>query len=147
VIGLAHALAARGVAPSLIMAPNERPAWADAEAQGIRIVALPTLDAVAEWLVGCDALIGVDSGIGHLASNLGIPTVTLFLRRGTSVQWHPAWAPNVTVLPPRWLIGRPIKERWWQHTVSIQRVLAAFDTLQAANRPLRQMCPMVPRDA
>jgi hypothetical protein len=73
--------------------------------------------------------IGNDSGIGHLASNLGIPSISLFRRRRVAERWRPAWGLVDVVLPWQWVPSAYLKERFWRHTLTCNRVLSAFARL------------------
>ena len=45
---------------------------------GVRSVETPTLTAAAELIASARAAIAVDTGLGHLAAALGVPTVSLY---------------------------------------------------------------------
>ncbi len=107
---------------SFLMSPKERHTWQWVTAHNILLPELHTLADTAKWLYESGFFIGNDSGLGHLASCLNIPTVSLILRRKLANQWRPAWAPGEIVLPPKWLITRPLKERFWRNTISVKRV-------------------------
>ncbi len=80
---------------------------------------LPTLDDVAELLYESGFFIGNDSGPGHLASCLGIPTLTLNAIR----LWHPGWGPGLVVPPPKLL------SRHWKTLLQPKKVWAQFQNL------------------
>ena len=77
---VAAALAAAGVAPVVVVGPGEEWLAASlAESVGARVV--PTawpLEQTAATLAACDAAVGNDSGLTHLAAVVGCPTVALF---------------------------------------------------------------------
>lgn len=77
---VAAALAAAGVAPVVVVGPGEeRLAASLAEPVGARVV--PTawpLEETAALLAACDAAVGNDSGLAHLAAVVGCPTAALF---------------------------------------------------------------------
>lgn len=130
---LAKVLSQRGYAPSFIVLPSELAAWRDEEARhGTPVHAFDSLGRVAGWVAGADWFIGNDSGPAHLASALGVPTLSLFMRRGLAQTWHPGWAPNRVVLPLGLLLGARMRERYWQRLLSVRRALAGFDALRTA---------------
>ena len=128
---LMHALQARGYIPSFIMTEKERDEWIKIINDEFPIVSFSSLSKVAAYLYESGYFIGNDSGIGHLASNVKLPTVSITIRRSPAVQWRPAWAPGEVVMPPSWLNPRPIREKFWKQFTSVKRVLAGFDRLVA----------------
>src|SRR5262249_8522296 len=87
---------------------------------------LPDLDAVTRYIYESSWFIGNDSGLGHLASNLGIKTVTLGMRFRVMQRWRPAWVEGLVLIPPKWLITRPLKERFWKYFISVNQVMRTF---------------------
>ena len=100
--------------------------------QGFTVTAQPSLDALAQLIYESGWFIGNDSGIGHLASNLGIPTVSLIHRRKTMLRWRPDWAPGEALLPWMPLLLHALKERGWKYFISVNQVLKAFERLKAS---------------
>lgn len=45
-------------------------------------------------------VVGGDSGPGHLASIMGIPTVSVFPSNGCPEYWSPGYAPNISLVSP-----------------------------------------------
>ena len=108
-----------------------------------------TLAQLAAVLARCDLLIGADSGVLHVASAVGTPTVALFGPTN-----HLAWAP---ALPPDRLIvlrseiacspcaytrdglGTPVgcAERTCMTMISVEQVLQAAGSLLARHREAR----------
>lgn len=86
---------------------------------------------LAAWLYESGWFIGNDSGVGHLASSLGIPTLTIFRRRGVAQRWRPGFTTGDIVLPSWWVPTAGLKERWWRESISVRRVLAAFTALRS----------------
>ncbi|MFM0627038.1 glycosyltransferase family 9 protein [Paraburkholderia xenovorans] len=74
--------------------------------------------------------IGNDSGLGHLASALGVPTLSLFMRRGLARTWRPAWGRGLLVLPRNLFVSAYLKERYWKFALTVQRVLRSFERLK-----------------
>ncbi|WP_253556552.1 glycosyltransferase family 9 protein [Robbsia andropogonis] len=87
-VRLAHGLRHRGLQPCLAVPPDEASAWHQ-RAPGIDVVAFAALPDLAAFLYTSGWFIGNDSGIGHLASALDIPTVSVFPRKGLAQRWHP----------------------------------------------------------
>ncbi len=128
-VALAKQLQQQGWQPEFIVSPNERRKWEWVEQEGIPLPQFASMDAVARWIYESGWFIGNDSGIGHLASNLGIATITMGVRPSMLRRWRPSWAPGIILLPPRWLITRPLKEKFWKQLISVRQVLQAFKSL------------------
>lgn len=126
---LAKLLIDDGYEPNFILSPKERLEWQDAIQQGYKIPEFCSLSDVASFIYESGYFIGNDSGIGHLASNLGIPTVTIVLRKGVARQWRPSWTLGEIILSPFWLNPRPLKEKFWKHFISVGKVLKTFKRL------------------
>ncbi len=122
---LAERLKQAGYEPVFTVGPKEYADWPEA-------VVLPTLDAVFTFVAESGWMIGNDSGIGHLASAFGLPTVTLCRNERTVDFWHPCWAPNSVCLPSGWLPnvkGFRWRDERWQWGVSVGRVYSTFLSL------------------
>jgi heptosyltransferase III len=134
-IRLAKILKVYGLRPKFIVAPDERDQWLKLLNNDMDLLPkFADLSEVAGFIYESGWFIGNDSGIGHLASNLGIPTLSLILRPNLARQWRPSWALGKVVLPPAWLITRPLKEKFWKHCVSVKRVLEEFyELVNSAN--------------
>ncbi|BBU27706.1 hypothetical protein BTHE68_14400 [Burkholderia sp. THE68] len=132
-LALSRVLTRRQLQPSFLVAPDEFGVWGDIAEQGCEVHALPRLGEVATWIAESSWFIGNDSGLGHLASCIGVPTLSLFMRRGLARSWRPGWGPGAIVLPPSVLPFGGLKERLWQRLLSVRRVTAAFQTLRGTH--------------
>jgi heptosyltransferase III len=129
---LAKALQAEGFDMHFIVSPSERPEWLWLEQAGMQLPSFDSLSDVAKFVYESGFFIGNDSGIGHLASNLNIATLSIILRKGVAKQWRPnlGEAPSKVVLSPTWLNPRPIKEKFWKVFTRVKTVKKAFDSLR-----------------
>ncbi|PCE24987.1 hypothetical protein BWP39_10710 [Paraburkholderia acidicola] len=130
-IALALQLRNAGFEPEFVMAAHERKDWNVLDEHGLPRPAFATLADVAAWIYESGWFIGNDSGIAHLASNLGVPAVSLAVRRKIALRWRPGWAPSRAVLPLPVLPGKIAKDRLWKHFLPVSRVLKAFAELRA----------------
>jgi heptosyltransferase-3 len=136
-LSLARLLRTKGFEPEVVVAPHERDDWLHLQREhGIAVPPFVSLDAVAAWLYESGWFIGNDSGLAHLASNLGVPAVSLMVRNRIARRWRPGWAPSVAVLPLPVLPGRFAKDRLWRYFLPVSRVLRAFDRLRQRYAPL-----------
>ncbi|SAL79103.1 Glycosyltransferase family 9 (heptosyltransferase) [Caballeronia arvi] len=128
-LALSRGLAHLHWQPSFLVAPAEFGAWGDIASEGCEINALPRLGEVATWIAESSWFIGNDSGLGHLASCIGVPTLSLFMRRGLARSWRPGWGPGAVVLPLSVLPFGALRERMWQRLLTVRRVMTAFQML------------------
>ncbi|WP_321815309.1 MULTISPECIES: glycosyltransferase family 9 protein [unclassified Paraburkholderia] len=125
-LSLARNLERWGYEVAFVMAPDELPRWNSLLLSRFAVHTFSSLDGLAGWLYESGWFIGNDSGVGHLAANLGVPTLSLFRRRAVAQRWRPAWGNAQVVLPWQWLPGASLKERFWRETLTCSRVLSAF---------------------
>lgn len=129
-VRVALALKAKGFDPHFIVTDDERGAWEHVQKHGIGLPRLGTLDNVAAFLVESGWFIGNDSGVGHLASCLQVPTLSLFMRNGIARTWRPGWGVGKVLVGGAWLPTGRLKERCWKYALSVRQVLRAFEQLQ-----------------
>lgn len=126
---LARKLHASGYQPEFIVSASERRNFAWVLKENFALPEFASLDAVARYIYESGWFIGNDSGLGHLAANLGIKTLTLGMRSRVMQRWRPTWTKGIVLVPPKWLITRPLKERFWKYFISVRQVLQAFEQL------------------
>jgi len=131
-IRLAIRLRELGFSPEFVVAPQERADWLHIERLGLKLPDLGSLDNVATWVHESGWFIGNDSGIGHLASSLQIPTLSLFMRRGIARTWRPDWGTGQVLIGSTYLPTGFLKERYWKYMLSVRQVSRAFEELRAS---------------
>jgi heptosyltransferase I len=80
-VAVGNALAARGLVPVLLWgaaAERERAERLAAQISGARVPERRPLDQVARLVAGARLVVGVDTGLLHLAAALGVPLVAIF---------------------------------------------------------------------
>lgn len=91
-----------------------------------------TLEDLASFIFESGYFVGNDSGLAHLASNLNIPTVTIFSRRSSSIFWRPNWLAGTIVLP---YFGVPnlkflrLRDKIWKFLVPVSKVFKNFEDI------------------
>lgn len=133
-IKLAKKLEKAGYSVSFSVGPHERSDWLFVEDLGYSLPKFQTLRDVADYLYESGFLIGNDSGIGHLASNLNIPTLTISGNPKRVRLWRPDWATGEVVTIPFPLpnfkgIHFTPRTHFWQHFIPVGRTLKAFQKL------------------
>ena len=126
-IKLALYLKERGFQPMFI--PGTKEGW---EEPGIEIALFSSLDGLARFLYESGFLIGNDSGLGHLASALGVPTLTLCRRKAWAKMWAPSFHTGVVITPSSWIPnirGFRLRDRHWKKFISVGMAKRGFDRL------------------
>lgn len=128
-IKLANTLMADGFEVAFIINPKEQSEWMDAEKEGVKIPNLNTLSDTSSYIYESAYFIGSDSGIGHLASNIGIPTISIFVRKSHSLNWRPGWSLGDVVSPYNIMPGRFLRQKIWRPLLPVSLVKNSFDKL------------------
>ena len=122
-IELSKRLKAKGYIPSLILTEQEREGW---DLEGLEAPLFQELSELASYVAESGAMIGNDSGIGHLASCLGLPTLTICRSRQAAQFWRPAWAKGEVITPAPWipnLKALRLRDQYWKKWISVSQVL------------------------
>jgi heptosyltransferase III len=131
-VEVAKGLLERNLKPLFCVGPVEKAEWSWVERFGFVLAETPSLCDLAALIYESSAVIGNDSLSGHLASNLGVPTLIIANDAERMRLWRPGWLEGELALPPsylpnwRWL---RLKENHWQHFISAKRVLQKFNEL------------------
>ena len=128
-IQLANQLKTQAYNPVFVVAPPEQKDVPWIKENNLTEMVPANLDELARWIYESGWFIGNDSGVGHLASNLGVPTLTLMQRRKLKIRWRPSWAPGIALLPAIPLLLKNWKERYWKYFISVSRVMKSFKQL------------------
>lgn len=129
---LGLALKQEGFEPVFALTKEEKKQWDNTSCQ---ILEYSTLHELAQRVAEAGYMIGNDSGIGHLASSCGLPTLTICRNRQTARFWRPAWARGSVITPPSWvpnLKGLRLRDQHWKKWISIERVLKEFEKFTKA---------------
>lgn len=119
---LAKKLAQAGYDPVFILRKEERDYYA------VQAPLFSSLEEIASFIYESGYMVGNDSGIGHLASCLGLPTVTICRNKRTALFWRPSWTRGLVITPPKWLPnfkGMRLRDQHWQKWISVNQVLRA----------------------
>jgi heptosyltransferase-3 len=125
-IALAQELRKHGYEPVFVLNEEERRQW---DASKISAPVFDNLEELTAFISESGYMIGNDSGIGHLASCLGLPTVTVCRSHKISQFWRPAWARGKVIAPYAWIPNLKIfrlRDQHWKKWVGVKRVLKGF---------------------
>jgi heptosyltransferase III len=131
-IQIAHRLNSQGFTPIFILSQQEQPSWSSLLKESFPMPLFHTLSDLAAYVFESGYLIGNDSGIGHLCSNLQIPTLILSNREHYMSLWRPGWYRGDIVTPPSWVPnwkGSRWRENHWKAFISPHTVLKKFERL------------------
>ncbi len=128
-IQLAKWLQKTGFTPVFVMTEEERQDWKDDQ---FSFLVCRHLDELSSYIYESGYCIGNDSGIGHLASALKIPTLTIFRSQRKKSLWKPDFYMNIGIAP--WPLlphikGLRLRDKYWQVMVETWRVKRAFKRL------------------
>jgi heptosyltransferase III len=130
-VKLALHLKEKGHDPIFVMSNEEKENFIKLE--DIDVVGFDNYNDLAKYIYECGYFIGNDSGIGHLASSLLIPTVSIFRNHRTAKLWRPGFF-NGIVLYPYSIIPNispfRYRDKNWKKLISKARVYRAFKQLQ-----------------
>lgn len=124
---LATRLKQLGFQPHFILEPKEIINWQQ-DLQEFSYSA-PNLLGAAKEIYESGYFIGNDSGLGHLASNMHIPTLTICWNKKMNPLWMPGWFVHKVVCAPWFLtnIGPfRLKSLYWRQFIPVSKVVNSF---------------------
>ncbi|HBX57097.1 glycosyltransferase family 9 protein [Pseudomonas sp. UBA2684] len=125
---LARRLQQQGFDPQFVLSPKERAEWAPRFEAEFAVPQFANARELAAYLYESGYVIGNDSGVGHLASALGVPVLTIYRKRRDGFCWRPGWGDNEVVRPS---LSLGAIKRAWMTFLSVSRVQRAFNKLVA----------------
>lgn len=124
---LSKKLKEEGFDPTFLLTEEEQKDWPEVQA--------PHFDELKEmicFVAESGWMIGNDSGIGHLASCLGLPTLTICRNQLTANFWRPAWSLGKVIVPPPFIPnikGLRWRDKKWQLFIPVRKVLKTFEEM------------------
>lgn len=123
---LAGRLRQAGFEITFIMTEQETEAWSRDINGLFPLKGFASVADCASFVYESGFFIGNDSGGGHLASCLGIPTVSIHGRKGKAVRWRPGWGEVEVVTPRINLVGSFLRQHYWKYFLSVAMVERSF---------------------
>ncbi len=120
----------------VVFLPGEKEGWQDVVDLGFDVEIFGSLDSLSRYIYESGYLIGNDSGLGHLASALKIPTLTFCRRKTLANLWAPGFYKNEVVAPSCWIPnirGFRLRDVHWKKFISVNKALRAFDRLLSSS--------------
>ena len=130
---LALLLKKKGYEPCFMTAPFERKKWEWVQFYGLSLPSFSSLHEMASFLYESRFFIGMDSGLGHLASSLHLPTLTIFACQRKKEFWRPDWAKGRSVSALSFLPnikGMRLRDKYWKAFLPVKRVIKEFLLLE-----------------
>ncbi|VVB80391.1 Glycosyltransferase family 9 (heptosyltransferase) [uncultured archaeon] len=121
----------KNFSPIFVFRESEKEEFAPLEGK-VSVKFCKDCDELARFLLTARFFIGNDSGVGHLASSLGVPTVTIFRNKRGSKLWRPHFTKGKVVYPPSWILNLSfcrLRDKKWQSFITVNSVLRSFETL------------------
>lgn len=125
---LARRLRGQGFEPQFVLSPKERAVWVSRFEPEFAVPQFANARELAAHLYESGYVIGNDSGVGHLASALGVPVLTLYRKRRDGFCWRPGWGDNEVVRP---IISLGAIKHAWMVFLGVSRAERAFKRLVA----------------
>lgn len=117
---LFHLLKKEGLDPRWIVDPSEAKEWKGAKT-------FPTLSDLADYIYESSYMIGNDSGPGHLASLLQIPSLIIGGDGLNMPLWKPDWYSAELITSPHfWMRYKALRKRW-HFFIRTKKVLKTFN--------------------
>jgi len=131
-ISLGRRLRSLGYHISFVMSPKERENHLFLQEKGFDVPLLVNLSDLAAFLYESSYFIGLDSGPGHLASVLDIPSIIIASDRKQMKLWQPGWRKAEIVFPSKFLLNIKylrLKPKLWKSFISPNKVLKTFQKI------------------
>jgi hypothetical protein len=129
-LDLATRLTDRGLKPKIVVSADNLETWRQMPGNDYETTDFPSISALAAYLYESGVVIANDSGGGHLASFLGVPTITIYRRMKPSYLWRPGWGPGTVIWPTVTL--SILKLHVWRPFISTTKILKAVDRYLSA---------------
>ncbi|HEY4254944.1 MAG TPA: glycosyltransferase family 9 protein [Chlamydiales bacterium] len=131
-VKLALHLKKEGFEPVFVPGAKEMPNWLDIKQQGLELADFSTLDELTRFIYESGYLVGNDSGLGHVASAIGIQTLILCRRKAVAKMWAPSFTKGQVLTPSSFIPnirGFRLRDRCWHHFITVKMAWRAFERL------------------
>ena len=123
---VAERLKREGYEVVFCVAQGERERWLPLVNNHFLLPEFPLLCDLATYIYESHSLIGNESGLGHLASNLSIPTLIVASCPKQMALWRPGFLPGKVITPPSYIPnfkGLRLRKSRWQTFISPRRIV------------------------
>lgn len=137
-IEVARQVKSDGYEPVFIMTSEEKKQYPLLEKE-FSCPEFKNLIELGSFLYESGYFIGNDSGVGHLASCLHIPTITLTRGKRISKLWRPSWSLGKVLYPSSFIpniSGMRLRDRYWKKFVTVNKVVNSLYQLKEKSEAL-----------
>ena len=123
---IATCLQKKGTEVVFCVSPQERSEWLSRVQNRFLVPEFYSLKELATYVYESSFLIGNESGTGHLASNLGIPTLIIASCPKQMALWRPGFLLGKVITPSKYIPnfkGFRLRQNQWQRCIPTQRIL------------------------
>lgn len=124
-VELAKRLQTKGYSPIFCVGENDRAIWKKTLDPANLTLCVLSLSNLAALIYESGYFIGNDSGIGHMAPALGIPSLKIFDRTSRALFWSGGW-PVAKEVTPWSLPTRSLRVKYWKACLPVSRVEKSF---------------------
>ncbi len=132
-IQVATLLKKRDFDPVFSMSKNEKDLFDVKILKNFFLPTINNLSDLAELIYESGYVIGNESGIVHLGSNLQIPNLVISGHEKRICMWRPGWLQGIVVIPPKWIPNWKfwrLREKYWKKWVTPSLVMEGFKRLK-----------------
>lgn len=118
--------------PVFVMHLNEKNIYENILKNNFILKTFDNLKELFSFVYESSFMIGNDSGIGHLASIIGLPTVSIFRNHRIAKLWHPGWGQNLSIYPSRFICNFSfyrLRDKKWKKFITVKKILKTFLSL------------------
>jgi len=115
-----------GYSVFFLLTKEEKKSWENVDC---KIVSFESLEDVASYVYESSFVIGNNSGIGHLASSLKIPTFIIFASKREKLFWRPDFFMCSGVCPLSFLPNiknMRLNRKYWKNLIFVSRAFKKF---------------------
>ncbi|MBI5346343.1 MAG: hypothetical protein HZB76_04300 [Chlamydiae bacterium] len=128
-VKLALQLSKKGFSPVMVVGKREEALLKDLP---VEIKAFSNLNDLAAFVYESGYMIGNDSGIGHLASSLKIPTISIFRNFRSAKLWRPGFGNGKIIYPNKMIPNLAfyrLRDKHWRKFITVKNVLKVFEKI------------------
>jgi ADP-heptose:LPS heptosyltransferase len=128
-IKLAKLLKNKNFEVIFIVRNDEKKEFIKVQLEGGNLKTFNNLKDLTLFIYESSYMIGNDSGLGHLSSLIGLPTISIFRNCRSAKLWRPGWNKNKIIYPNRLIPNLSIyrlRDKYWKKFIFTKKILNEF---------------------